>query len=88
MDALFDDDRPPAAARTSAAPGIALDADARTARARLLSGLNPQQAAAVVSDAAALRIIAGAGSGKTRVLTRRIARRCSASDRRDPAVIT
>ncbi|MBX7068401.1 MAG: ATP-dependent DNA helicase UvrD2 [Microthrixaceae bacterium] len=75
MDALFDDDRPPAAARTSAAPGIALDADARTARARLLSGLNPQQAAAVVSDAAALRIIAGAGSGKTRVLTRRIARR-------------
>ena len=60
MEALFDDD-------TSAPP--------RDLRSELVSGLNPAQAEAVLADAHALRIIAGAGSGKTRVLTRRIARR-------------
>ncbi|MEX2660212.1 MAG: ATP-dependent helicase, partial [Acidimicrobiales bacterium] len=45
------------------------------APAGLVEGLDPDQAAAVLADAPVTVVLAGAGSGKTRVLTRRIARR-------------
>jgi DNA helicase-2/ATP-dependent DNA helicase PcrA len=48
--------------------------DAQRWRA-VLRGLDPHQLEAVTTDAAPLAIVAAAGSGKTMVLTRRIARR-------------
>jgi DNA helicase-2/ATP-dependent DNA helicase PcrA len=64
-----------------------IDADLKK---ELLLGLDPTQQTAITSTAPLLAVIAGAGSGKTGVLTRRVAYRCltESADASHVAVLT
>src|SRR5215217_3458413 len=59
----------------------------RTMSSDLLAGLSPAQREAVTTTAQPLCILAGAGSGKTRVLTRRIAWRVAEGSALAPHVL-
>ena len=78
-DRLFDDRPGPAAPlrRTGDADG---EGPASAGAEELLTGLTEPQRQAVVHRGGPLLIVAGAGSGKTRVLTRRIAHLIATGD--------
>src|SRR5690348_8810598 len=62
-------------------------ADAPRGPERILEGLNPPQAAAVTHETGPLLIIAGAGTGKTTVITRRIAHLIASREARPSEIL-
>ena len=92
MSALFDGLEVPGL--PPAGSGADAPSDQQLAAARrsldpteLVADLNPQQRAAVEHRGGALLIVAGAGSGKTRVLTRRVAHLLATGDARPGEVL-
>jgi DNA helicase-2/ATP-dependent DNA helicase PcrA len=66
--------------RSSLAAGQNADAGITELSRSILAGCDEEQVAAITTEAKPLRVVAGAGSGKTRVLTRRIAWRIAAGE--------